>query len=236
MEYENVEEQAKYEEACKRVKQIANAIKAIRIKYYPNKKINEQDSTKFELLMKQMDTIAQKYGLEGLKKELTDDINATFDITKKILEELKNRIINNPEDRENVIQEILKKAIGANIAEVEAVSRGKLKKALVCRKVGKKCEELLDRQADIKYIRGIGRRVKENLMWTKDERNRENFEFLGELKGIYKNENSMNRYYFMEEIKGVTNRNSDRRAIFSETEQGKIEPRETINEEEPLIS
>ena len=44
MEHENLDENAKYLAACENVKKIVNAIKSIKIKYYPNfAKISEAD-------------------------------------------------------------------------------------------------------------------------------------------------------------------------------------------------
>ena len=79
MEHENVDEAIAFQTACKKVKQIANAIKTIRMKYYPNfAKISDEDKQTYEELHLQIDKIARENGLNMLKTELIADINDRF--------------------------------------------------------------------------------------------------------------------------------------------------------------
>ena len=66
MEHENVDENARYLTACENVKKIVNAIKSIKIKYYPNfAKISEADKKVYD----EFDEFCEKHK-EFAKKDL----------------------------------------------------------------------------------------------------------------------------------------------------------------------
>lgn len=134
MEYEKIDETARYEEACKKVKQIAEAIKHIKIKYYPNfSKITEVDKQVYDELNTQIAKIAGENGLEGLKTELMGDISDKYD-NPKIDEESKT-------DNIRYINTILKQYYGAIDVGKEFISKGKIQKA---RGAQKKAEEIME--------------------------------------------------------------------------------------------
>lgn len=128
MEYENVDEAIAYQTACKKVKQIANTIKAIRIKYYPNfAKISDDDREAYNRLHAQIDRIAEQNGLTKLKAELIADIEDRFN-------DGVSQDGNEQEKKSEQSEKILKAFYGAIDAGQQALSEGKLKRALSCQK------------------------------------------------------------------------------------------------------
>lgn len=129
MEYENVDEAIAFQTACKKVKQIANTIKLIRMKYYPNfARISDEDKKTYDSLHAQIDRVAEENGLTKLKIELMADIEDRFndDIQPKEGEE--------PRESPESSEKILKAYYGAIDAGKQALSEGRLKKALNCQK------------------------------------------------------------------------------------------------------
>ena len=126
MEHENVDEAIAFQTACKKVKQIANAIKTIRMKYYPNfAKISDEDKQTYEELHLQIDKIARENGLNMLKTELIADINDRFQDSQNEADANK---------QEKPAEKILKAYYGAIDAGNQALSEGKLRRALNCQK------------------------------------------------------------------------------------------------------
>ena len=129
MEYENIDEAARYQEACRKVKRIAEAIKHIRLKYYPNfAKISEQDKQVYDELNVQMEQIASENGLSKLKAELIGEISERYD--EHIPSEDEEQGKQGAGEGEN----ILKAYYGAIDAGKQALSEGKLRKALNCQR------------------------------------------------------------------------------------------------------
>ena len=125
MKYENIDETNKYQEACRKVKQIANAIKLIRIKYYPNfARISDEDKQIHDELNTQIEKIAKENGLEKLKAELIEDISDRYALNSD--EEI--------HDSSQLEDKNLKAYYGAIDAGEKALSEGKLKKARSCQK------------------------------------------------------------------------------------------------------
>ena len=128
MEHENVDEAIAFQAACKKVKQIANTIKAIRMKYYPNfAKISDEDRVTYNSLHAQIDKVAEENGLTKLKAELMADIEDRFnaDISQDVDEQDKNS---------EQSEKVLKAYYGAIDAGQQALSEGRLKRALNCQK------------------------------------------------------------------------------------------------------
>lgn len=191
MGYENIDKADAYQEACRKVKRIAEAIKHIRIKYYPNfAKISEQDKQVYDELNVQMEQIASENGLSKLKAELIGEISERYD--GNIPSE------NEEQGNQSTGENILKAYYGAIDAEKQALSEGKLKKALICQRKAdvymKKLEEIekdqernfLVEQA-IHYKRGIF----EKLVPEREKENTTNWEET--MKGCYKNSNAQDR-------------------------------------------
>lgn len=139
MEYVNIDEATRYQEACRKVKQIAEAIKHIRIKYYPNfGKISEADKQVYDELNAQIEKIAGENGLNRLRTELISEIADRYD----------GNIPSENEKRQGaeLNEKVLKAYYGAIDAGKQALSEGKLKKARNCQKQAdtymKKLEEI----------------------------------------------------------------------------------------------
>lgn len=128
MEHENVDEAIAFQSACKKVRQIANTIKAIRIKYYPNfAKISDTDREAYDRLYAQIDRFAEENGLTKLKTELIEDIEDRFDNDTPQEKDGQDKKI-------TPVEKTLKAYYGAIDAGQQALSEGKLKKALSCQK------------------------------------------------------------------------------------------------------
>lgn len=80
MEHENIDENAKYLTACENVKKIVNAIKLIKIKYYPNfSKISEEDKQVYKELEVNLEKISEDNNLNRLKDALMEEVSAKYD-------------------------------------------------------------------------------------------------------------------------------------------------------------
>ena len=129
MEHENVDEAIAFQAACKKVKQIANTIKAIRMKYYPNfAKISDEDKETYNSLYAKIDKVAEENGLTKLKAELMADIEDRFNDVSKPKENDGQKENSEPSEK------ILKAYYGAIDAGKQALSEGRLKRALNCQK------------------------------------------------------------------------------------------------------
>lgn len=147
MEHENIDENAKYLTACENVKKIVNAIKLIKIKYYPNfSKISEEDKQVYKELEVNLEKISEDNNLNRLKDALMEEVSAKYD---------KKDIKNEQKDPNFLDQELLA-CYGAIDAQQEALSHGKIKKARECQEILRKyleelptyCKELV-----VKYKR-----------------------------------------------------------------------------------
>lgn len=122
MEHDRIEEDAVYLNACENVKKIASAIKAIRIKYYPNfSKISEADQKAYQELQTRMYQISNMHGLTRLSAELIGEISKKYSTQNEEEHEEKKT-----ED------DFLLACYGAIDAEAVALSQGKLKHAMRC--------------------------------------------------------------------------------------------------------
>lgn len=214
MGYENIDKADAYQEACRKVKRIAEAIKHIRIKYYPNfAKISEQDKQVYDELNVQMEQIASENGLSKLKAELIGEISERYD--GNIPSE------NEEQGNQSTGENILKAYYGAIDAEKQALSEGKLKKALICQRKAdaymKKLEEIgkgqernfLVEQA-IHYKRGIF----EKLVPEREKANATNWEET--MKGCYKNSNAQDRSEAAQQITQQAKENVETEKITEE--------------------
>ena len=87
MEYEKIDEEARYLKACENVKKIVNAIKNIKMKYYTNfAKISSEDKKVYEQLNKNLEKISQENDLENLKVVLMQEVSDKYD-NKELKEE-----------------------------------------------------------------------------------------------------------------------------------------------------
>ena len=127
MEHENIDETTRYLVACENVKKIVNAIKSIKIKYYPNfAKISVEDKKIYEQLEANLEKISEDNNLNRLKVALMEEVSAKYD---------KKDIRNESRNPKFVDNELLA-CYGAIDAQQKALSRGKIKQA-------KKCQDVL---------------------------------------------------------------------------------------------
>ena len=185
MEYENIDEVARYQEACRKVKRIAEAIKHIRIKYYPNfAKISEQDKQVYDELNVQMEQIASENGLSKLKAELIGEISERYD--EHIPSEDEEQGKQGAGEGEN----ILKAYYGAIDAGKQALSEGKLRKALNCQRKADTYMKMLKGQL-VEIAVHYKREKFAELVPERKKENTTNWEET--MKGCYKNSNAQDR-------------------------------------------
>ena len=135
MNYENVDENATYKIACENVKKIVNAIKALKIKYYPNfDRISEEDKTTFHKLQQQLEKISEENGLNDLKVALMEEISAKFDYN-----------VGNEGEAPKTDNNMLQACYGAIDAQAEALSKGKIGQAIRCQQKLRECIEEIER-------------------------------------------------------------------------------------------
>lgn len=129
MEHENVDENARYLSACENVKKIVNAIKSIKIKYYPNfARISDADKKIYEQLEANLEKISEENNLNGLKVALMEEVFAKYD----------KKDIKSEQGNPNSVDNELKACYGAIDVQIEALSHGKIKKARNCQEELKK--------------------------------------------------------------------------------------------------
>lgn len=129
MEYENTHE-ATRQAACENVKKIVNAIKAIRIKYYPNfARISEEDKNIYKELQDKLEKISIDNGLNNLRVALLEEISR---YNGNEVPEVNKGEMKNPETRHKFFEEIKKACCGAIDVMKAAIAEGKLKKARKC--------------------------------------------------------------------------------------------------------
>lgn len=161
MEYEKREENTVYIVACDNVKKIANAMKSIKIKYYPNfARITEEDKQKYNQLENQMNSIVAKNGLDILAKPLMAEISAKYDGKIPQIDDVQ---IEKIETRNQIFNEVLLACYGAIDAGKQALSVGKIKKALRCQEQLKKYMQIFDKHQD-------GQKMKELVISYKREK------------------------------------------------------------------
>ena len=126
MEYERIDEEARYLKACENVKKIVNAIKNIEMKYYTNfAKISSEDKEVYEQLNKNLEKISQENDLENLKEALMQEVSDKYD-NKELKEE--------PRDP-NLIDSRLLACYGSIDVQQKALSMGKIGQARKCQKI-----------------------------------------------------------------------------------------------------
>ena len=75
MEYEKTEDAVRYQKACENVKKIAEVMKIIKIKYYPNfSEISKEDEERYNTLSQEMEKITEENELDVLSKPLMAEI------------------------------------------------------------------------------------------------------------------------------------------------------------------
>lgn len=135
MEHENIDENARYLTACENVKKIVNAIKSIKIKYYPNfTKISDEDKKIYDQLEFNLEKISEDNNLNRLKTALMSEVSVKYD---------KIDIKNEPRDPKFLDNGLLA-CYGAIDAQQKALSQGKISQARKCQNVLKQYMKEID--------------------------------------------------------------------------------------------
>lgn len=142
MEYEKSEEDIKYKNACENVKEIVNAIKFLKIKYYLDfSKISEEDEKRLQQLEADLDKVSKENNLGELKSELMSEINAKY-----------SQRNNDGEPQTKFVDDKLMACYGVIDVQKDVLSKGKIKKAIKCQEILKQYIEELDSEEYRKLI------------------------------------------------------------------------------------
>ena len=213
MNYENIDENATYKVACENVKKIVNAIKALKIKYYPNfDRISEEDKTTFDKLQQQLEKISEENGLNALKGALMEEIDSRYNHKQVNVEngEIK------PSDQ------ILKACYGATDAEVVALSSGKIKQAKKCQEILNQYLNGIDSKSYKELITEYRRRKFSELTRTRENKEAENEKWSNNLKLFYKPQDIEARRVVQGIIKSVSKGKGEPQKDEKETEELEI--------------
>ena len=162
MEHENINELTGREEACKKVKQIAEVIKKLKINNYLKiGGLSEEDRTALSMLEKNMDTIAEENGLQKLASELKATMSARYDVVNRGSNNSgsnKDAPITDKDDPKFSYNETLEAYRGAVDAEKQALETGKISKAKRCQAQASQYMNTLDEERQkraIEYKRAL---------------------------------------------------------------------------------
>ena len=153
MEYDRTQENAVQQEACRKVKQMAELMKHFRIKYYPDfQKISEEDKQTYNEAKGRMMQVATQNGLDRLQVSLiTDMIN-------KYGNDEPNSELKENDNNQLTSTQALDAYRGAIDAEKDALTKGKIGKAKKCQLIASKYYDQLvegDQKRAIEYKRGL---------------------------------------------------------------------------------
>ena len=188
MEYQDTDEITR-REAIEKVKQIVKAIKAIRIKYYPDfSKVSEKDQETEQKLQANLEQIAQNNGLNELRSSLIQEVDERY----------------GGKEPENKNDSILQACYGAIDAQKEAISKGKITQALRCQEQLKMYKQKLSK-AECQEIINYKREKFAELMQTREQLEENMKKWNSQLKGMYKIEHAQKRRDAMEVIQNLQN-------------------------------
>lgn len=191
MEHENIDETTRYLAACENVKKIVNAIKSIKIKYYPNfAKISAEDKKIYEQLEANLEKISEGNNLNGLKVALMQEVSAKYD----------KKDIKNEQGNPNSVDNELQACYGAIDAQKEALSHGKIKQAKKCQEILKQYLNELDSMSYRELVVNYKREKFGELIKDKDAVQEKNEAWMSEMKGFCKPEYVMERQQATEKI------------------------------------
>lgn len=199
MEHENVDENARYLAACENVKKIVNAIKSIKIKYYPNfAKISEADKKVYDELEFNLEKISEDNNLTRLKTALMEEVSAKYD-KKDIKSELRD-----PQFLDNG----LLACYGAIDAQQKALSQGKISQAKRCQNILKQYMEEIDSIEFRKLIIDYKREKFGELIRDREAVQRKNEETMHFMKMCYESGIVLERQHANEQIEEAKNKSA----------------------------
>ena len=197
MEHENIDENARYLAACENVKKIVNAIKSIKIKYYPNfSKISEVDKKVYDQLELNLEKISEDNNLGKLKTELMEEVSAKYD---------KKDMKSQPRDPQFLDNGLLA-CYGAIDAQQKALSQGKISQARKCQNILSQYMSEIDsiecRELIINYKREkFGELIRDKEMVEKKNENTMKY-----MKGCYDAKNVLKRQQAKAQIEQARNK------------------------------
>ena len=196
MEHENIDENARYLTACENVKKIVNAIKSIKIKYYPNfARISVEDKKIYEQLEENLEKISEENNLNGLKVALMEEVSAKYD---------KKDIKNEPTDPKHVDNGLLA-CYGAIDAQQKALSRGKIKQAKKCQEVLKQYLDEIDSMSSRELVINYKREKFGELIRDREAVQKKNEASMRYMKGCCLPEDVIERQHAKEQIEEARN-------------------------------
>ena len=216
MGYENVDKNATYTTACENLKKIVNAIKKMRLKYYPNFTISPADQKTLDALLSNLETISTENGLDTLKETLMADVNDRY-------------IPRSEEDNKGTqsLDNLLKACYGAIDAEKEALSYGKIKQARRCQIQLQKYLEIMESQKylDATKLQNYGaliieykRRKFAELSIGRDKNDIKETKWTEILKGCYKAEDLQRRRAISEAIRNQMREGTVKQDLYKDDE------------------
>ena len=217
MEHENIDETTRYLAACENVKKIVNAIKSIKIKYYPNfAKISDEDKKVYEQLEAKLEMIAEDNNLNGLKVALMEEVSAKYD--RKSIKEDEH---GNP----NSVDNGLLACYGAVDAQQQALSRGKIKQAIKCQEILKQYLNKIDPMSR-ELVLNYKREKFGELIRDKDAVQEKNEAWMRGMKGCCLPEDVIERQHAKKQIEEA--RNNSVRLFYRDPEKPKMNPEELL--------
>lgn len=191
MEYEKIDEATSYRKACENVKKIVNAIKAIKIKYYPNfSRISDEDKKVYQELEANLEQISEKHNLSRLKVALMSEVSAKYD----------KKDIGGNQREPNADENKLLACYGAIDVQQKALSQGKLKRAIKCQEILKRYLEEIDTANYRDLIINYKREKFGELIRTKEAVQEKNDGWNCIMRGFCKQEYAKERKEAMEQI------------------------------------
>lgn len=196
MEHENVDENARYLTACENVKKIVNAIKSIKIKYYPNfAKISEADKKVYDELELNLEKISEDNNLNRLKTALMEEVSAKYD---------KKDMKNEPRDPKFLDNGLLA-CYGAIDAQQKALSQGKISQAKRCQTILKQYMREIDSIEVRRLIINYKREKFGELIIDREAVQKKNEETMQYMKSCYESRDVSERQHANEQIEEAKN-------------------------------
>lgn len=196
MEHENVDENARYLTACENVKKIVNAIKSIKIKYYPNfAKISEADKKVYDELELNLEKISEDNNLNRLKTALMEEVSAKYD---------KKDMKNEPRDPKFLDNGLLA-CYGAIDAQQKALSQGKISQAKRCQDILRQYMKEIDSIEFRRLIINYKREKFGELVRDREAVQKKNEETMQYMKSCYETRNATERHLAKEQIEEAKN-------------------------------
>ena len=197
MEHENIDENAKYLAACENVKKIVNALKLIKIKYYPNfSKISEVDKKVYDQLELNLEKISEDNNLGKLKTELMEEVSAKYD---------KKDMKSEPRDPQFLDNGLLA-CYGAIDAQQKALSQGKISQARKCQNILSQYMDEIDSMECRELIINYKREKFGELIRNKEIVQKKNQETMRYMKKCFEPQYVLERQHAKEQIEQARNK------------------------------